>query len=410
MNHPSMTVKKNVNRVGFDKIKEELIMNMSENEKKILSVLYRFGPLTKKELSLKGQMGWATVVKMVTRLEEKGYITLIGTRDQPNVSGKGPSVYDLADSNPLAIGIDVSYSSTNIVLTNLKNSIIFHKNIPNPPFKKKDDLVEFLSYAYQSFCEESKVERSVLRGVGVVIPLWLIKHEHDIYTSFIEILKTQYQIDVRIQNHARSYAIYKKWVRNIDLKDFIYVSIRKGIGVGLLYQGELISGYHRMSGEIGHVKIDTEDGKLCRCGKIGCLETLINQDVLYQEAMTRLHHVQKIPKTINEEHLLRTLDELFTRAKQGHQEAIKIVKQAAAYLGIGLAQLLLAVDIPHVIISANFGNNGDCLIPFIEEEVKQRIIPGIEFTLSYSPLEPLGYAQGGALLILKDYFASTFGL
>jgi glucokinase len=157
---------------------------------------------------------------------------------------------------------------------------------------------------------------------------------------------------------------------------------------------------------LSHITI-IEDGKPCRCGQQGCLETLINQDVLYQEYLQK---VRKAPThataSVSATELRQGLADLFSLAKQGHQEASAVVEQAAYYLGKGIAVLLKILDISNIIIVANFGSDGDALVPYLTQEVRRRLLPGIEFSVTYYPLEQLGFAQGAALLILKDYFTT----
>jgi predicted NBD/HSP70 family sugar kinase len=107
-----------------------------------------------------------------------------------------------------------------------------------------------------------------------------------------------------------------------------------------------------------------------------------------------------------ESEIHRGLEDLFSLAKHGHRKASAVVEQAAYYIGMAIAALLTILDIPNVIIAADFGLDGDAIIPYINREVNYRIIPGLEYSVVYYPLERLGFAQGAALLILKEYFTN----
>jgi glucokinase len=201
--------------------------------------------------------------------------------------------------------------------------------------------------------------------------------------------------------------MYKKWAgKAISLDDFILITIRSGVGTGIFYQGELMRGAHGMAGEVSHLTI-VEDGKRCRCGRQGCLETLVNQDVLYQEYLRNVLHKTDIPSSLTTETEVRQgLAALFSLAKQGNENASTVIQDAAHYIGRGIAALLKILDIPHIIIAADFGPDGDALIPYITRAVKDLIIPGIDFSVVYYPLDQLGFARGAALLILKEYLTT----
>ena len=97
---------------------------LTENEQRIFTLLLKHGRMSKRELSTKGKMGWATVVKMVNRLEDTGYIRCVGTSKHWSGSGKNPYIYELVDNKPLAIGIDIGYTNTRTIVINLKNEYL----------------------------------------------------------------------------------------------------------------------------------------------------------------------------------------------------------------------------------------------------------------------------------------------
>lgn len=377
---------------------------MTENERRILTLLSKHGPLSKRELAAQGPMGWATVVKMVERLEQAGMLECVGTDARPETSGKNPLLYDLVERNPLALGIDVSYSTTTVILSNLKNVVLEQQAYPTPPHLRPPRLCEFLAETFTRFIKERAVPRECLNGVGIGVPLWTTRCDDGTFAYPDASLAEKLQTAVRIENNVRSYVMYKKWVgKAFALDDFILITIRSGVGTGIFYRGELIRGVHGMAGELSHLPV-VEDGRPCRCGKHGCLETLVNQDGLYRDYVKDvLHNGQLLTAPVSETERSQGLALLFSLAKQQHGDAAAIVRRAAHYLGVGIATLLLLFDIPDIIIAADFGPDGDALIPEITREIDQRIIIGFDYRVRYYPLERLGFAQGAALLILNDY-------
>ena len=382
-------------------------MSMTEREKRIITLLSKYGALSKKELVEREEMSWATAVKIVSRLEKAGILRCAGTDDQPETTGKNPLLYDLSERTPLAIGIDVSYSTTNIILTNLRKDILEKHSCQTPKDPTVAQLRKFLVDTCLQFVKNTLTDQDHLEGVGIGIPLWLVQEENIIFPTFHKTLETQLHTKIQIENNVRSYTMYKKWAgKAFSLDDFIVITIRSGVGAGIFSRGELVRGTHGMAGELSHITV-IEDGKPCRCGQQGCLETLINQDVLYQEYLRK---VRKEPidtaASVSGTELRQGLAALFSLAKQGHQEASAVVEQAAYHLGKGIAVLLKILDIPNIIIVADFGPDGDALIPYLKKEVRRRLLSGIEFSVTYYPLEQLGFAQGAALLILKDYLTT----
>ncbi len=377
---------------------------MTKNEKKILTLLSKQGPLSKKNLASKGKMGWATAVKMVTRLEESGLIHCIGTDPQGRKSGKTAYIYALNDRTPLIIGIDITYVTTRVILTNLSQDIISQARYRTPESPTFDRLISFLDELLEDFLVKSRLNKKKLQGVGIGMPLWLVKGLRDTFGTSAALLSEKWGMDVRVDNNIYSYALFKKWTGGqFDQNNFVLLTIRNGIGAGIFYHGQLIRGTHGLAGELSHLTLE-ENGLPCFCGNHGCLETLVNRDVLFRDYR---QHVLKQPSPAgtfhSEEEVQMGLIDLFSRAKKGDDASRDILKTAAGHLAKGLITLLMIIDIPTIVMAADFGNDGDIFIPFIQEELQNRIVYNQEYVIQYYRMDPLGFAKGSSLLISKDF-------
>ena len=57
------------------------------------------------------------------------------------------------------------------------------------------------------------------------------------------------------------------------MKNFIVITLGTGVGSGIVVNGELVYGSDGFAGELGHVTmVRGEEGRLCGCGRKGCLE------------------------------------------------------------------------------------------------------------------------------------------
>lgn len=242
-------------------------------------------------------------------------------------------------------------------------------------------------------------------GCGVGVPLWLTSDPDGILPYLTRELEKELRTRVRIENNVRSYSMYKKWLGKASgLKDFMMLTIRHGVGVGIFLDNRLVRGHHGLAGELSHVGIGRGESR-CRCGKTGCLETLVNNDTLYRQYLAQVRHIELASDEFDDAEIRRGLEDLFERARAKEGPALEIVRRTAGYLAEGIGILLLILDIPHVIISAEFGDGGEILIPHIEEQLSGCLLPGMKYTLAYYPLEKLGFAHGSAMLILNDYYA-----
>ena len=89
---------------------------------------------------------------------------------------------------------------------------------------------------------------------------------------------------IYMENDANAGAIAEKWWgigRGYD--SLAYVKIGTGVGSGLVINNEIYRGYSGSAGEIGHTTIET-NGRLCRCGNHGCLESYVGLPGILMDA------------------------------------------------------------------------------------------------------------------------------
>ncbi|MBT0768521.1 ROK family transcriptional regulator [Kineosporia sp. J2-2] len=73
----------------------------------------------------------------------------------------------------------------------------------------------------------------------------------------------------------------------VGRKNVCFLRVCRDVGCGLMLNGHLHTGAAGAAGEIGHVQID-ETGALCRCGRRGCLETIVAPEAVL-DALEAMH-------------------------------------------------------------------------------------------------------------------------
>ena len=127
--------------------------------------------------------------------------------------------------------------------------------------------------------------------------------------------------------------------------DFCILNIDYGIGSSFLISNDIYRGKHFGSGQIGHTTVDP-NGRLCGCGRRGCLETLASFHAL-ELAYSEANNQPVVP-----------FDEILHKYHQGDAIAIQIVFEAAKAIGQSLYNFLVTLDINQIILygaSCQFG-------------------------------------------------------
>ena len=159
-------------------------------------------------------------------------------------------------------------------------------------------------------------------------------------------------------------------------KSSITIAIGTGIGGGIFYNGNLISGMSGVGGEIGHMKV-VKDGKTCGCGQNGCFEAYASASSLVKEAKERLK--------LNEDNLLfkeinGNLDELeakniFDTARKGDEFSKDLIEYESDYLALGIGNLLNIINPECIVISGGISLAGDEILLPVKEKLKKYTMP-----------------------------------
>ncbi|GAB4369842.1 MAG: ROK family transcriptional regulator [Spirochaetales bacterium] len=362
------------------------------NEKRILTLLAKNGRLSKRDIERFSGLGWATVVKLIGRLEKRGYIHRAGIVERPSMGGVKPESYVLSRRNPLAVGIDVEYTSTRIHLTNLMLEELATRQIPTPRLGGVDEAVEFLEGLYQSFIREALSPGETIAGIGVGFPTWLVPSGFDTFELLERKLEERMSTRVRVDNNVRAYTAFK-YASSAGIPNFILVTIRSGIGVGIVLDGKLFRGTAGKAGEISHFVVVKEGGNLCRCGKRGCLETVVNQNILVEEYRKRKGGQDRdIP-----------LQRIFDEVLGGDEEAQQILDAASRNLAYALSALILSINVDRVYLAGHFGETGSIFGTRVEDYLNDLLYPHSSVSIQYEDIEDSGFPLGAAMMILQDY-------
>jgi glucokinase len=141
-----------------------------------------------------------------------------------------------------------------------------------------------------------------------------------------------------------------------------------GVGGGIIVDGRLYHGASDMAGEIGHMTIES-GGRRCGCGNDGCLEAYVSGPAIAARAREAL--ANGAPSVLRNEASLTAAD-VYGAAAAGDPMAVLLVQATARYLGIGVANVLNALNPDVVVVAGGVTQAGDLLFTPLREEVARR--------------------------------------
>jgi glucokinase-like ROK family protein len=260
------------------------------------------------------------------------------------------------------------------------------------------------------FIREQKIAKKQLLGVGVGLAGIVDAEEGVLRQSPIygwdnvplrQMLQSKLHIPIYVENDVNTLTLTERWFgHGQDVDNFLTVTVGRGVGLGIVVNGQFYRGQTGGAGEFGHITMNP-DGPLCACGKHGCLEAYVGDPGLIRLAQ---EYAAKGDLSVS----VQNVDELLSLAQTGDKTAIRIFDQAGRILGIGIANLVNLFNPKKIIISGEGTREGDFLFNPMKESIQQNTMPGLfdPGTVEITLWGDDAWARGAAGLVLREVFES----
>jgi glucokinase len=237
----------------------------------------------------------------------------------------------------VALGVDIGGTNTAFGIVDKQGNVLFEESVST----KKFDLPEQLIAEIYNRVAETQWFETIL-GIGIGAP------NGNVFTGNIEfapnlewkgiiaiaeLFEQQFHRPAVLANDANAAAVGEHLFGCAkDLSDFVTITLGTGLGSGIFIDGKLIVGHQGFAGEYGHIRV-VNNGRLCGCGRHGCLETYASSTGVVR-SITELDSPNKKTSVLQEG---ATAKEVFFAAEKGDVFANEIIEYTAEILGSALA-------------------------------------------------------------------------
>jgi len=187
------------------------------------------------------------------------------------------------NSTEVTLGIDIGGTNTLFGLVDQEGNCHLKGKIPTGADKPAEEMFKRLFAKYKDTISKS-AQSFTIKGVGVGAPNanhYTGKIENPPNLSWksidlVELINNHINLPVAVTNDANAAALGELMFGNAkDMQNFIEITLGTGLGSGIVVNGELVYGHDGFAGEMGHVIIE-RNGRLCGCGRHGCLEAYVS--------------------------------------------------------------------------------------------------------------------------------------
>jgi len=398
---------KKVFRTGDQTLVREINLSI------ILNCLRRTAPLSRSQLAQMTGLNKTTVSSLVNELLDGGFIREVG----PGKSHGGRRAVML-DLNPNAgniIGLEIGVDFISVILTDFRARILWRCKREADPTQGQDAILNLAIELTREACAAAGPDNDSLLGIGIGVPGLIDSSSgtllfapnlkwHDVPIK--DVFAHELNIPIFVDNDANVSALGELYLGAAQqIEDFIYLAVGVGLGGGIVLGGKLYGGIGGYAGELGHMTI-VEDGERCNCGNNGCWETLVSQTAIIKRARKAVesHGESRIAELTHGQLEQISLPIVIQAASEGDETARQILEETGVYLGIGIANLINALNPQLVILGGVVSLASDYLLPVIERAIEQRSLawPRRMVGIMASSHGPDACVMGGVALVLHD--------
>lgn len=346
--------------------------------KEVINQFAGHGNLTISELAQYMDNSVPYVTKAVNELVEQGMVYEVGKRE--NISRRPPREYGLVPSCAYFMGIDMGQDCVNFGICDFCGNLVDSKY--KVPFNYADNeeslnnLVELINH----YIEETKIERSLIQNICMGVGGRVKPKEGNAYNCFTYLdkplaatLTERVGISVCLDNDTRCMT-YGEFLRGCckEAKNVIFVNVSWGIGIGIVFDGRLYIGKSGYSGEIGHMHI-YNNGIICRCGKVGCMETETSGSALQRKVNQLLMEGKTsiLSERVVNQGVPLTLQDIIEAINKEDVLCIEALQEVAVELGTNLAGIINVFNPELLVIGGDLSVLSEYLLPPIYMGIKK---------------------------------------
>lgn len=286
-------------------------------------------------------------------------------------------------SKPYVVGIDIGGTNTVFGIVDARGTIIDSGSIKTAKHDKVEDYVDELYGQLFALLEKNDVVDKIA-GIGVGAP------NGNYFNGTIEfapnlpwrgvlplaqMLTDRFGIPVALTNDANAAAIGEMtYGAARGLKDFIMITLGTGVGSGIVVNGQLVYGHDGFAGELGHVIVKPGNGRLCGCGRSGCLEA-------YTSATGVARTAREFLEMRKDNSLLRqipiqdiTSKDVYDAAMAGDQLAKDIFDYTGDILGEAFANFTAFTSPEAIILFGGLAKAGELIRKPILESMERNML------------------------------------
>ncbi len=394
------------------------------NASVIFNYIREYGPTYRARISKDLNISAPAVSRIIEKLIEDGYV--IETAKLKTNSGKRPIQIDINANKGIVLGIDLIKERVKIAVSDFSGKINLScrgfevSNKIDIKTQTIEEIKKILNEYYNKYGLDS-IQK--LKAIGIGIPATVDIETGEIINAPLfsglrninlkKAIEVFFNVPVYIENISKLSALaeYKHGVGR-GLNDLVFIEISKGIGAGIILNGNLFRGISGSAGEIGFMITNVDGLNFTTNDEKGFLESKASTDAIVNEAKQAIK--RGAPSNI-QFYSKGNVDGIDLKAicsayKDGDPLAVKILSRAINLISISIINLILVLNPELIIIGGEICNTeeaGQIIISEVKKKA-EKLIPFKSPEIKLSKLGENAGVIGASFLAIESLLLHEF--
>jgi N-acetylglucosamine repressor len=374
------------------------------NRSLLLNIIRREKQLSRTQLTDVSGLSVGAVSQIITELLDKNWLLETGEGDY--TGGRRQTMLRLNPNAGYTVGVKLMENRVVCAVTDFAAGILYHNSYPVNGGEYPVVTAETVAQLVERILAEAGINRTQVFGVGIGLAGVIHPHRGIVhYSPFFG--WRDFPLAQQVQHHLNLPVYVENDVNTLTLSEhlfgsgrhhenFVVVTVGRGIGMGMVINGQLYQGSRGGAGELGHIILNLP---LARASGVeaGSLEGLAADPAVIRGAQTRRNTDA-------------TLNDVVQAAAAGNDQATTALAQSGEYLGVGLATIINILCPPLIIISGEGVVAGDYRLQPMFEAMRRYTFNGLldDVEVIVEPTDDQAWARGAASLVIGKVFESPW--
>lgn len=282
------------------------------------------------------------------------------------------------------IGIDIGGTNTVFGIVDARGHVVASDSVKTLKYADFDDYITSLKDGIERLLRANEAEDKI-QGIGIGAP------NANYYTGEIinppnlpwgpviplaeKVSEAFNGIPVAVTNDANAAALGEMtYGAARGMRDFIMIALGTGVGSGIVVNGQVVYGHDGFAGELGHMIVKRNNGRICGCGRTGCLEAYCSATGVARTAREFLELRTEPSELRNLQIDDITSKEVYDAAMAGDKLAKEIFQYTGTILGQAFADMIAFSSPQAIILFGGLAKSGELLLKPVTEAMNKAVM------------------------------------